>query len=147
MSEQNRVDKMAVEHAVQAIIEEKGGFAVPEIRDFLKSQGFVFGNASELVDYAERQKTRYFVGRLVDEYGKRKYVATQRQLTLDFGNEHIYCPAESVRKESFEEKQNLGWLRKHMIALIKRTPLLPQWAINEIVVAIERVFIKLDKVA
>jgi hypothetical protein len=145
--EQSRIDKTAVAYAVKAIVEEKGEFAVPEVRDFLKSQGFTYGDVPELVDYAERQKTRYFIGRLVDKYGKRKYVATQRQMTLDFGNEHIYCPAELVRRESFEEKQTLGWLKKHMIALIKRTPLLPQWAINEIVATIERVFKELAETA
>lgn len=145
--EESRVDKKAVESALQFITGKDGRFTIPELRDFLKRQGFSYGSYEELLDFAERQKTRYFVGQLIDENGKRKYISTQQQLLLEFGYEHIYCKAELVRKESEEEKKNLLWLRKHMIALIKRTPLLPQWAINEIVAAIDNVFERMKGVA
>jgi len=142
-----KVDKFAVEKALEYIAENTGRFTVPELRDHLKSHGYVFGSPSELADFAEKAKVRYFIGRLVDKKGKRKYVATKEQLTLDFGNEYIYCKAELIKEESNEEKESIGWLRKHLIALIKRTPLLPQWASAEIIAAIEKVFKKMGQVA
>lgn len=145
--EESRVDKSAVEVALNYIVQEAGKFTVLELRDFLKQQGLSFGTVEELVDFAERQKVRYFVGRLLDKEGKRKFIATREQVSFDFGNEYIYCKAELIRKESEQEKQSLDWLKKHMIALVRRTPLLPQWAIMEIVKVIERVFERMKTAA
>ena len=142
---ESKVDKLAVEQALNYITEDTGRFTVSELRIYLKGQGFSFGSPAELAEFAEKAKVRYHIGRLIDKNGKRKFVSTKEQLTLSFGSEHIYCKAELIRKESDEERQNLDWLRKHLIALIKRAPLLPQWAIAEIVSAIESVFKRMGK--
>jgi hypothetical protein len=68
-------------------------------------------------------------------------------MEFDFGKEHIYCSAEAVKREAVQEKESLLWLHKHMIALIRRTPLLPGWAIEEIVLTINRVFEKIKNAA
>ncbi len=142
-----KVDKHAVEQVINDIMEEQGTFAVPIVRDRLKRQGLSFGDEKELVDFAERQKTRQFIGRLLDPFGKRKYIPTKAtQMSLDFGTA-IYYESRQIERDSEEEKESLGALKRHMIGLIKRTPLLPQWAINEIVAVIEKVFTRMRNAA
>lgn len=144
---ERKVTKAIIEAYIQYFVERQGRFTVNELWTQLKGHGFSFGDTDELATEQELQRLRGMIGRIVDPTtGKRKYINTKEQLELDFG-EPFYCPAHEVKSESDEEKQSLNWIKNHIVSIIMRTPLLPQWAVDEIVTSIERVFEKMRKVA
>jgi hypothetical protein len=147
MKKENKPKLSVVESIITSILHQTGRFAIGEVRNSLKRQGYSFGSPEELIDFAERQKTRMLIGRIVDEQGKRKYHSTTQPSLFGTGRENIYLPTEMMVRKPVQEEQNLRWLRRHLVALIKRTPLLPNWAIEEIVRAINHVFDRMKNAA
>jgi hypothetical protein len=73
-----QTDKIIVETVIDSILQNAKDFAIPQVRDELKKQDFDFGTTDELIDFAERQKTRFLVGQLLDENGKKEICFNQK---------------------------------------------------------------------
>lgn len=142
-----KIDRRIIDSYMEYFEQTQGKVKVYELWQKLKEHGFSFGDMEKLAFDQEMQILRTQIGRITDpKTGKRKYVNTKEQGALDFG-EQYYIKAQSIEPESEQEVQSLSWVRRHVVAIIKRTPLLPQWAVDEIVASIERVFEKMRRVA
>lgn len=136
-------NKNAAMSIINEIYQEKQLFTAREVRDELARRGYIFGENEVLIDYAEIDMTNKLIGQLTDSRGKRLYVSTQ--LTLDFGVDYVYRKAEDIKNVLKQEEYSTSWLQKQMISLVRRTPLLPDWAIEKIVNVIKEVFTDIRK--
>ena len=135
--------KTAVDETTEEIYAIRQKFTAREVRDRLVVKGYGFGTTSELLDYAEIELTRRLIGQCTDRRGKKKWVSTQE--TLDFGDEYVFRKAEDIKRETAQDEYSTKWLQKQLVSLVKRTPLLPEWAIAQIIMSINDVFAKLRK--
>jgi hypothetical protein len=140
-------NKVLVDAITERLIRNKGRFITNEVRDGLKNMGMEFGSDAELINFAELQITRQLIGKLTFSDGKRKYCSTREQLSLDFGMDYVFYPAESIRKKRDQKWMNLDWIRNHVSAIFHRSPIIPDWAIREIIQNIQQVFDKIKDAA
>lgn len=140
-----KVDTAIIEDITSTCVHAKGGFAPTEIVRYVEQLGYTYGDQKELAHYAKVQITRQYIGKLKDKSGKRKYIST-RQMSLDF-DEKLYCKAETVIQGADTTKYSLDWLRKHMVGLIRRCPLIPDWGVAKIINVINEVFIEMKRAA
>jgi hypothetical protein len=140
-------NKVLVDAIAKQLIQSKGRFITNEIRDGLKNMGVEFGSVDELINFAELQITRQLIGKLTFPDGKRKYCSTREQLSLDFGMDYVFYPAESIRRKRDQKWMNLDWIRSHVSAIFHRSPIIPDWAIEEIIQTIQEVFDKIKDAA
>lgn len=140
-----KVDTAVIEDIVTSCVATRGGFAPSEVVKYVEQLGYSYGERKELEHFAKVQMTRQYIGRLKDKSGKRKYVST-RQVSLDF-DEKMYCKAETVIQGEDQARYSLDWLRKHMVGLIKRCPLIPDWGVAKIINVINDVFVEMKKAA
>lgn len=136
-------NKKAVQSIIDEIYSNKKSFTAREVRDELYRRGYSFGDNENLVDYAEVDMTNKLIGQLTDRKGKRLYVSTQ--LSLDFGVDYAYRKTEDVKSVSKQEEYSTSWLQKQLISTIRRSPLLPDWAIEKIVSIIKEVFTEIRR--
>jgi len=86
---------------------------------------------------------RQLTGKITGKNGKRLFIQSKEQGTLDYGDDSVYCRADLVETVPENKTFSLNKTQKLLLGIIKRQPLLPQWAVDEIVTAIEKVFTKL----
>jgi len=139
-----RPDKNIVREIANEIYALKKSITTKEMRDELHKRGYSFGENDSLVSYAELDMTNKLIGQLTDHQGKRLYVSTQ--MIIDFGVDYAYRRAGDIKREKRQESFSTTWLQKQLVSLVNRTPLLPEWAIQKIVAAINEVFTELKKV-
>lgn len=136
-------DKNVVGQIANEIYAFKKSVTTREMRDELHLRGYSFGENGVLIDYAELDMTNKLIGQLTDQQGKRLYVSTQ--IALDFGVDYAYRRAGDIKQERQQDEYSTSWLRKQLVSLVRRNPLLPEWAIQKIVVVINEVFTELKK--
>lgn len=136
-------DKKTVQQISDEIYTFKKSVTTREVRDELLRRGYSFGETDVLVDYAELDMTNKLISQLTNAQGKKLYISTQ--VAFDFGVDYAYRRVEDIKAEHKQEEYSTSWLQKQLISLVKRTPLLPEWAIRKIVVVINEVFTELRK--
>ena len=141
-----KVDKYIIETVIQRTADEKGCFSTSSIRDWMKTNGHSYGSDNELIEFAETQKTRYFIGRLFNN-GKRKCIALFGQTSLFGESESVYCLADRLVGNQEGKGSNRKRMRKMMVSLVSHSPILPEWAIEELVSTINQIFEKIEQSA
>lgn len=142
MGNKAMVNQNTVVSALEQLLWNQGTANIVELVNELDEQGLSFGEEQDLLMAAKKQKVRYYISKARDKAGKRRFVSTQG--ILDFGAEYVFCKAKEADTEVKEgSKKSLVMVQKHLVGVIRATPFLPQWAVDEIVSAIEKVFAKL----
>lgn len=135
---EKRATKSVVKVFAKQMADKQGYIQIPQLLNDLVEQGYTFGDHEELIEFAQKIKLRTTLGKIRDSNGKREFVATSDQLMFDFGTERIYAKPDVIKTEA--KNSSLEWLRKHLIGLVRRTPLLPEWAIDRLITAIDEIF-------
>lgn len=136
------IGQAAVTDTLERLLQTYGKVNISELIEELEAQGLSFGETKDLLDAAKKQKVRYYISRARDKFGKRRFVSTQG--VLDFGPEYVFCLAKEADSEVEEgSRKSLLRVKKHLVGVIRATPFLPQWAVDEIVLTINHVFDKL----
>ena len=133
-----KVDKFAVEEAILLLTDGAGRFRLSQLVDILEKQGFDFGEGGDLIQSAKFQKVRDLISRIQDKNGKRKYVSTTTQMSLDFGAEYLYCPAEIAASKKEDVSSLTDLISKRVLGNLRRYSIVPEWVVREITVILER---------